>query len=343
MVRGGVSATLRDYCKRYPGFNFDRLALAAGLDPSQLGDHDALIDQLHWFSFVEAAAREANDPALALGFAQQMPWKDLGVLGYVARHSATVRDALDNMGRYFNVQQTGGHPALEIGAREAKYHYVVDGDSEHAQITEGLFALVTRLIREATADPGWAPKAVTFRHELPSSTKPQQTFFRVAPRWKQRTDTLTLALADLDRRFVTADAGLLPHLVRHAEACMAQMKDAATDDVRRAVVAALGSGDPAIDQVATRLGKSSRTLQRELQAEGRSFKEVVDATRLDLARRYLADPALTLTETAFLLGYSELSAFSRAFRRWTGETALAFRATRVARSAGSSPRPTRSR
>jgi AraC-like DNA-binding protein len=66
-------------------------------------------------------------------------------------------------------------------------------------------------------------------------------------------------------------------------------------------------------------------VQRRLAADELSFKAVVDETRLALAERYLADPALSLTETAFLLGYSDLSAFSRAFRRWTGRTALEFR------------------
>lgn len=336
VVRGGVSATLRAYLGRYPAVNLERLALAAGLDPAQLGDPEALLDQLHWFAFVEAAARETGDPALGIGFAAQMPWKDLGVLGYVGLHSATVRDALANWSRFLAIQQTGGRLRLDI-AREAKLHYTVDG--EHGQIAEATFALITRLIREATGDPQWAPKAIAFQHDAADAQ--HRAFFKVLPRWGQRGDTLVMSLADLDRPFVAADAGLLPHLVRHAEACLAQMKDASTDDVRRAIIAALGAGDPAIERVADRLGHSARTLQRTLQAEGRSFKAIVDDTRLDLAKRYLRDPALTLTETAFLLGYSELSAFSRAFRRWTGETPIAF--SRAARSAGSSPRPTRSR
>ncbi len=345
LVRGGVSATLRQYLARYPAVNVERLALAAGLDPTQLGNPEALLDQAQWFTLVEAAARETGDAALAIGFAQQMPWKDLGVLGYVALHSPTVGDALANLARYYAVQQTGGRPVLERG-REAKYHYVVDAEIEHGQITEGLFTLVTRLVREATRDPGWMPKAISFRHDSPADVSRHVAYFKIAPRFAQRTNTMTFALADLDRRFVTADPGLLPHLVRHAEDCIAKMPRAADDDVRRAVIAALGAGDPAIERVAERLGKSARTLQRELQAEDTSFKEVVDATRLDLANRYLADPALSLTETAFLLGYSELSAFSRAFRRWTGETAQAFRMaalSRTARSGGSSRHPTRSR
>ena len=95
--------------------------------------------------------------------------------------------------------------------------------------------------------------------------------------------------------------------------------------VRRVVASSLRSGDINIEHIAMRLGTSARTIQRRLQERGRSFKDLVAETRLALSRRYLANSSLSLTETAFLLGYSELSAFSRAFRRWTGVSALEFR------------------
>jgi AraC-like DNA-binding protein len=120
---------------------------------------------------------------------------------------------------------------------------------------------------------------------------------------------------------------LLPILMRHADECLAKMPSA--DDfvgnVRRLVIASLASEEVTIEGIAARVGLSARSLQRRLQESDSSFKDVVDEARLALARRYLDDPALTLTEAAFLLGYSELSAFSRAFRRWTGTTAVAYR------------------
>ncbi len=350
VVRAGVSATLRDYLQRYPDIQLDRLTRSAGLDPTQLGNPDAFFDQQHWFLLVEAAARETGDGYLAIGFVEQMPWKDFGVLGYVARNSATVGDALVNMARYFAVQQTGGQLALEPGWREVTYQYTVEDPRivEHGQITEGLFALIVRLIRESLGEAAWKPRAIAFRHDGPTDLQRHARYFGSEPRYRQRANKLTLATADLERRFVSADLGLLPHLVAHATASIAAMPKSG-DDVHRAVIAALGAGDPTIERVASTLGQSARRLQRKLKAEDRSFKEVVDDTRLDLAKRYLADAALSLTETAFLLGYSDLSAFSRAFRRWTDVSPLEFRsranerASRTAPNAGSSPRPTRTR
>jgi AraC-like DNA-binding protein len=348
-VRAGTSATLRDYLARF-GLRLDQLALAAGLDPTQLGNPDVLIDQARWFVLVEAAARASRDPYLAVGYAEQMPWKDMGVVSYVALHSATAGDGLANLSRYFAIQQSGSRLDLSIGAREVRLSFVVDDPQagESGQITEATFALVVRLLRDSIKDPAWAPKSVAFRHDAPADDGKHRRFFRAPISWRHRTDTMTLATGDLARRFVSADTGLLPHLLRHAEDCLARMpSDDEDDDVRRAVIAAISAGDPAIEPVAERVGQSPRSLQRALAAAGTSFKQLVDDTRLDLAKRYLADPSLSLTETAFLLGYSDLSAFSRAFKRWTDVSPLEFRnrarPSRAGPSAGSSHRSTRTR
>jgi AraC-like DNA-binding protein len=346
LVRAGVSATFRDYLRRYPQITPERLVLAAGLDPSQLGKPEALIDQKHWFLLVEAAARETGDSAFAIGFSEQLPLKDLGVLGYVGLHSPTLGAALDNMVRYFAVQQTGGHFEV-VGGREPRVEYVLDDPriTDYAQMAEANFAIAIRLFREAMRDPAWAPREVRFRHAGPP-TDHHRRFFRAPLVYRHRTNAMVLSPGDRERTFIAADAGLLPHLLRHAEDCLVRMPEAsdvpaAEADVRRAVIAAISAGDPSIHRVATQLALTPRTLQRRLAAGGGSFKTLIDDTRLDLAKRYLADPALTLTEAAFLLGYSDLSAFSRAVRRWTGKTALEL--SRTARIAASSPRPTRTR
>jgi AraC-like DNA-binding protein len=95
--------------------------------------------------------------------------------------------------------------------------------------------------------------------------------------------------------------------------------------VRSTVAEALCDGSPTIRKIARRMGTSVRTLQRRLELQGVVFKELVAEIRCELAHRYLADAQADLTEVAFLLGYSELSAFDRAFRRWTGSTPLVVR------------------
>jgi AraC-like DNA-binding protein len=135
---------------------------------------------------------------------------------------------------------------------------------------------------------------------------------------------------------VTADPELLPALVRHADDCLAKLQrvDDFRGAVRRLVIESLRGGDASVEGVAARLGMSPRSVQRRLQTLGQPFKDLVAEARLALSKRYLEDPSLSLTDAAFLLGYSDLSAFSRAFRRWTGQSALELRAGLRARVTG---------
>jgi AraC-like DNA-binding protein len=137
---------------------------------------------------------------------------------------------------------------------------------------------------------------------------------------------LVLDAALLDRSVPGADRGLLPIVERHLQELLAS-KDGGgwIDEVRNAIAEALCDGAPTIRVVAKRLGASVRTLQRRLGEHDVVFTTLVEDVRREVAMRYLADGKAELTEIAFLTGYSELSAFGRAFRRWTGSTPLAAR------------------
>jgi AraC-like DNA-binding protein len=96
-------------------------------------------------------------------------------------------------------------------------------------------------------------------------------------------------------------------------------------DVRRALAVLVAGGDTRIERVARDLGTSRRTLQRRLAAAGASYQDLLDETRREAAERYLAESSLSIAELGYLLGYSEPSAFHRAFKRWFGRSPQAFR------------------
>jgi AraC-like DNA-binding protein len=101
--------------------------------------------------------------------------------------------------------------------------------------------------------------------------------------------------------------------------------DGLLTSVRRAIAESMRHGDPSLAQVARRVALGPRTVQRHLEQHGTTFKRLVDDTRREFGLRYLRDPKHTLTDIAYLLGYSEVSAFNRAFRRWTGSTPTDYR------------------
>jgi AraC-like DNA-binding protein len=276
---------------------------------------------------LDGAAVASRDPALALGFARQLPWSDLGILADVVLCAPTVGVAFANASRYFATVSTGASIWLEVDGGSGELRYGIhDPELElHAQNTEMVFAMLTRVVREATGDPAWAPRELQLRHPRPASTSAQAAYFRCPLRFEQPHDVLVVRASALRSSLRFCDPTRLPQLLDTAARALPDDRDVFADRVRSIVLASLREGDIAIDAVADRLGTSKRTLQRRLLEQGRSFHELVAEVRSVTARRYVADTTVTLTDAAARLGYSELSAFSRAFRRWTGESALEYR------------------
>jgi AraC-like DNA-binding protein len=146
-------------------------------------------------------------------------------------------------------------------------------------------------------------------------------------RFNEGETRLVLSRAALERPVVAPNQGLFAYLERHAEALQARVRASASiaSRVRELLTLCLREGEPDQGAVARQLAVSERTLQRRLQDEGVTFAGLLDEVRADLSRMYLGDPQLAVFEIAFLLGYSEPSAFNRAFRRWTGQTPSEFR------------------
>lgn len=279
---------------------------------------------------LEDAADATGRDDVALRFAEGMAWADLGVLGYVLINSPTVGGAIANLRRYFAIQQSAGVFTLDVEGARARlgYRLRLPPHEPPRQHTLVVLAMFVRLVRERTAVPAWAPAEVTLPFGPPARPSNERAWFAAPVRYGAPAASLVFASDVLRTPFVAADAALLPILVRHADECIARLPpldDDVLGEARRLVASLLGASAISVDDVATRLGTSARSFQRHLRTEHVSFKQLVDEVRLGMARRHLADPAMSLTETAFMLGYSELSAFSRAFRRWTGTSAQAYR------------------
>jgi len=330
-LRAGIVRSFVQFAARYPELSLDAMLREAAIGTAQVSKPDGWISVRRTAAVLDAAAIKTNNAALGMTFAAQLPWRDVGVLGYVVLNSPTVGAALANGSRYFALLSTGAGTQLIVEGDDAYLRYAMHDPAvvRHAQNTEMVFAVYLRAIRDGIGDPRWAPRAIHFKHDKPKNSSTQSSFFSCPLLYGQSEDAIIVEPDELRRPMRRADAGLLPILVEQANACLpAHLHRDVHDHARRIVASSLRSGDVSIEHVATQLGTSARTLQRRLQDRGGSFKQLVADTRLALARDYLADHALSLTDAAYLLGYSELSAFSRAFRRWTGESALAFRRRR---------------
>jgi AraC-like DNA-binding protein len=211
--------------------------------------------------------------------------------------------------------------------REVIYRHQVGAVPERAprHAIEFGFATFARFAQRATGKP-LLPSRVRFQHAAPHDLSQHRAVFGDNLEFEGETDELAYDSAALELPLLTADASLQEVVESHARSLLAQFPDQHGLDarLRAAICEELRRGELSLDSVARRLGTPPRTLQRRLKSEGTSFAVMVDALRRDLSERYLRDRRLSVQETAFLLGFSDVSAFHRAFVRWTGKTPREF-------------------
>jgi AraC-like DNA-binding protein len=205
-----------------------------------------------------------------------------------------------------------------------------------------LYLLARQSTREA-----WTPAAVWFAHEAPAETGELASLFGTDRiRFGEESNGLLIGREVLDAPFTGADPALLrvleAEMARQAPPPAASTSRQIVADTERAVRMTLELGAPRIEKVAQSLGTSVRTLQRLLHDEGSSFQDVVEQTRERLARQHAQRGESSSTQMAFLLGYADVTAFLRAFKRWTGASPQEYRGgKRATRTANKTQRPLR--
>ncbi|MDJ0785399.1 MAG: AraC family transcriptional regulator ligand-binding domain-containing protein, partial [Myxococcota bacterium] len=277
---------------------------------------------------LEAAARALRDPTLGIRLGLDMEPRDFGVLGFLVMNSPTLSEVVTNAARYLKLHQTRSEIALEPRGGSWAITYRVPESTAAGRYQDGevTMAIWVSGARRFTGRPD-AVEGVELRRDEPESRAEYESLLGAPVRFGASCDAVVVSDAALRAEVVGADPGLLSVLEAHARNLLASLPgdDPLLDALRRAVADALPSGAPRLEATARQLGMSERTLQRRLDERGLSFQQVSEEIRSGLAREYLTRRELSLSEVAFLLGYSELSAFGRAFRRWTGQTPREFR------------------
>jgi AraC-like DNA-binding protein len=170
-------------------------------------------------------------------------------------------------------------------------------------------------------------QSVFFTHPRPRNVAKFESVFRVAVHFDAERDHAVFLPGAFDVPLPQADPVLCSLLARHADKLLerAAPTPPLLERVRRAIANELRGGLPTVGQIAPVVGIPERTLRRRLEREGVSFQGILDDMRRELALSYLEQPDIELEEAAYLLGYSEASAFRRAFKRWTGKSVTDFR------------------
>lgn len=313
---------------RTHGGDVERILGHAHIDTAML---DSPINELRlreYCQLFEEAAAQTTCDNFGLRFGQGFQPRRLGAIGYLAINSPTMSAALHNLCHYFPAHQQNSVLEMRPCGEMLRLDYqIIDARipcrRQDAELSLGMFC---NIFRHGLGDD-WCPREIHFEHAEPQDGREHAYRFRAPVKFSQTTNSIVFCREDLDG--VMPDPDL--HLFALIEPFMRgrQPSIGCNDDLVAAVCRELENafavGSPQLADVAERLGMTSWTLQRRLRSRNVGFHDLVRGVRRDLALRYIAEPQVPLTEIAFLLGYSELSAFSRAFRAWTGMAPLRYR------------------
>lgn len=300
---------------------------AQGIDPGIFRDSEASVPHATAASLWPAATRLSGDMNLGLHVAEGIRPGSFGVLEYVVRTSDTLGMGLQRLSRYHRLLHGAAEVKLSVHQDRAilSHQLPVPGGLPRA-VSE--FIVASWLIGSRQAiGMHWNPLEVRFLHSSPDDVSEYERLFGCRLRFGHLRNELVFPRNLLDAPLIKADTALQKILEDQAAAILETLPkgEAATDAVRRHLAGELGEGQPTLELIAPRLHMSARTLHRRLEEEGTSFREILTEVRREIATRYLLERRLAIGEIAFLLGFSEPSAFHRAFKRWTGQAPLTYR------------------
>jgi AraC-like DNA-binding protein len=310
------------------GIDLEEACRRAGIALDALGAPDASVAVATAVALWQAVEALSGDPAVGLAVAERI---HLGVLGFVyhsVNASETLRDACRRASRY-NRLIAG---PLRTVLRERGADAVMTLEITAPPVASLPFAIVQYLLlfwlRAAAGAVGTAlsPREVRFVHALRGERARFEAAFGAPCLFEAPRAEIVLPRSDLDRPIPSGDPTLARWLDVQGDAQLdAHERADAAGRVRAAVRSLLARGEPRLDDIAATLHTPARTLQRRLSTEGTTFASLVDDVRRDVALRMVAEASVPLADVAFVTGFSEISAFYRAFRRWTGATPVEWR------------------
>jgi len=295
----------------------------AGLTPEVIADPEERLSVRSQVALLDQAAIALKDDCFGFTLARDFDPRELGLLYYVMASSQTLGDALKRVARYSQIT----NEALVVRYQEGKRLIInlsysgVPRHSERHQIEFCMFA-VLRICRMLTGQ-NLVPQSFSIAHYRSEGISEMARFVGTKVDFGADKDEFSLNVDARELPLIHSDTHLNDLLLKYCEAALADRRGDMSKlrtRVENAISSVLPHGRVLVEDVARSLGMSKRTLARRLSDEGLNFTEILQQLRRDLAVRYLDDRKLHVSKIAWLLGFHEVSAFTHAYKRWTGKT-----------------------
>ena len=308
------SAALNGYAEATIGLGVDPFAMLeeVGLAPACLSEPDLQIPTQTVLELFERTTARAGVLDLGLRISEARKFSTLGAVGLLMREQPSLRNAMGAVSENFWVHVGGVAIIIEDSHDLSMLMPIIapQAGGPRRQTIELVAAMTVKIMRRFLP-ANWQPEMVAFAHSRPRDIALHIKVFGKAPIFESDRNAVVIKTADLDTPILEADPVTAGELGRYLRFVAGERHESFVDHVEKVVGVLLPRGECRIDEVATFFGVSRRTVQRRLDDDGTSFDKVVQDTRRELARTYLASAELSQTAISQLLGFSCLSAFSR--------------------------------
>ena len=289
-----------------------------------------------YLRFMELAAEDANDPLLGVKLARSCGPETLGAVGFLFLSSRTLAEAIGDFCAYLNLLQDTTDFQFTHDRRHIAFHYQMYGvpDIDCRQDVEFSIALTSRLIR-IFGGADIEIESVSFRHSPSVPPAEYERILKCEARFNEESNCVTVpgAMARVSgHAFDSSLSGILKDFL-DAELLRRDRIHSFTDQVRHVLLGNRIKTPVTAPKMARYLGISQATLYRKLKSEGSTFAALLDDVNFEIAKGYLAESALSVTQIAHIIGFSESASFTRAFSRWSeGITPSQYRRSVMARA-----------
>lgn len=322
----GVPAVLREL-----GHDPKPIFDSAGLELAQFADSDTEISYLAASRLLARCSTATGCQHFGLLVGQRADPSCLGIAGFMLRSASDVGAALRDLVQYLDIHDEGGVPTLLIkgGVTLLGYAILQSGVKASDHIYDLAIAIGCNIMRGLCGE-NWKPDEVLLSRRPPLDLAPYRRFFRAPLHFNADQSAVVFPSRWLDHQIPSADPLLHRHLEKEATELHSLKNADLIGHLRRLLRKLLVNQRCTVGDVARELCMHERTLNRKLREKGTSFRRELDDLRYLIARQLLAESAMPIARIATSLNYTDVSAFNRAFKRWSGITPAQWRGQRTA-------------
>ena len=310
------------------GYSKQTLEDETGLKFDELDQPDFRISLSAFHMLWDIAERLTKDRAIGLHLGAKSNPDEMGVVGHIFFNNATLGQALQQFERLYKLVNAGMRVEFKVDDNFAHLNYICENPDDYSRqnMDRTMAVSITRARSFIQSQP--KVEYVGFAHSEPEYVEEYDRLFQCPVKFDQDYCSIVFKKQFLDFELPKRNPYLHKVLTRHVETLLNKIrpKKSISDQVKQIVSKQLAKDAVDAENIASKLHMSRHTLYRKLKIEGHSFQELVESVRKEKAIRYIKEKRYSLSEIAFLLGFSELSAFSRAFKRWTGSSPAKYEA-----------------